>query len=118
MSVAEWTVAQLADIAEPGALAFTTGGGDWPFRGVIVRWQGAVYAYENTCPHQRHPLNLTPDGFFTPDRQQLICASHGATFVPATGECSSGPCAGKRLQRLACRVEGGAVIVRAPAAMR
>ncbi len=114
----EWTVARVADIAEPGALAFTTGEGDWPFRGVVVRWQGAVHAYENSCPHQRHPLNLTPEGFFTPDRQALICASHGATFEPDTGACSGGPCAGQALRRLECRVDDGNIVVVAPASMR
>ena len=74
----EHVVARLADVEEPGALEFRVGDGDWPFRGVVVRWQGGVYAYANTCPHAGHPLNLDPAGFFTPDRTQLICASHGA----------------------------------------
>ena len=117
MNVRDWTVARLDDVSEPGALEFSTGEGDWPFRGFVVRWQSGVYAYANVCPHAGHPLNLDPEGFFTRDRQQLICASHGAVFAPTDGECLGGPCAGQRLQSLPCRVEGDDIIVTAPDSM-
>ena len=111
---AERIVARLGDIAEPGALEFSVGEGDWPFRGFVVRWQGEVFVYANVCPHARHPLNLDPEGFFTPDRQQLICSSHGAVFDPATGECTGGPCHGDQLRRLPSRVVGGDVLACTP----
>jgi len=114
----EHAVARLADVAEPGALEFKVGEGDWPFRGVVVRWQGEVHAYANTCPHAGHPLNLDPTGFFTPDQSQLICSSHGAVFDPGTGDCTGGPCAGSALQRLECRVEGQQIVVKAPSSQR
>ena len=114
MDMAERTIVRLDRIAEPGALEFMVGEGAWPFRGVIVRWQGQVHAYVNVCPHQGHPLNLLPDGFFTVDKSQLLCSSHGAVFEPSTGQCTGGPCAGAQLQKLDCRVEEGHVIVRAP----
>lgn len=113
----EWQVAKLDDIAEPGALEFTTGEGEWPFRGMVVRWQGEVKAYANICPHKGHALNIKPDGFFTPDRHQLICGSHGAMFDPRTGECTFGPCAGAQLRVLECRVSDGDVWVKAPASL-
>jgi nitrite reductase/ring-hydroxylating ferredoxin subunit len=115
--VREWRVATLDDVAEPGALEFKTGEGDWPFRGFVVRWQGQVYAYANSCPHQGHPLNLIADRFFAPDGAQLVCASHGALFEPATGACVAGPCTGNSLVPLPCRTEGNAIFVTAPAAM-
>ena len=114
----EYTVACLADIDDPGALEFETGKGDWPFRGVIVRWNGEVHAYANICPHAGHPLNLEPAGFFTADRQQLICSSHGAVFNPESGQCTGGPCVGQQLHRLSCRLQGDAVLVRAPESLR
>lgn len=110
-------VAQLDDIAEPGALEFQVGEGAWPFRGMVVRWQGEVKAYANVCPHQGHPLNIKPDGFFTPDRQQLICVSHGAMFDPGTGDCTFGPCAGAQLRALECRVVDGEVWVKTPTSL-
>lgn len=114
----DWPVARLDDIDDPGAREFTTGGGDWPFRGFIVRWQGDVFAYANVCPHAGHPLNLDPTGFFNPQQTELLCRSHGAQFDPVTGACTGGPCAGQLLQRLVCRVADGEVIVSAPASMR
>jgi nitrite reductase/ring-hydroxylating ferredoxin subunit len=114
----EWPVARLGDIAEPGALEFTTGQGDWPYRGLIVHWKGEVHAYANSCPHQGHPLNIEPRGFFSPDQQQLICMSHGAMFEPSSGICTFGPCAGAQLKRLECRVENGMVWVKAPSSLR
>ena len=111
-------VAELGAIPEPGALEFRVGDGDWPFRGFVVRWQGEVYAYTNSCAHVGHPLNLRPDGFFNADNSLLICGSHGALFEPDTGLCVGGPCAGARLQALKCRVEAGKVLVFSPASMR
>lgn len=114
----EWGVARLAAVAEPGALEFAVGDGDWPFRGVVVRWQGGVYAYANVCPHQRHPLNLTPSGFFNPPHTLLLCASHGAVFEPDSGRCVAGPCVGAALRSLPCRVVDGEIRVTAPASQR
>jgi nitrite reductase/ring-hydroxylating ferredoxin subunit len=110
----EWAVVKLGALADPGALEFSVGNGEWPFRGFLVRFHGKVYAYANVCPHQRHPLNLTPTGFFTLDRAELLCASHGAIFKPETGECVGGPCLGKSLKKLATRIEDEFVYVTAP----
>jgi len=114
----EWAVASLDEIAEPGAIEFRVGDADWPFRGIVVRWQGKVHAYANVCAHQGHPLNLNTDQFFTPEQTLLICASHGAVFEPDTGRCIGGPCAGASLRVLKCRVEDGKVFVNAPASQR
>ena len=113
----ERPVLRLADVPDPGAREFFVGEGDWPFRGVVVRRDGAVFAYANVCPHKGHPLNLGDDDFLVevPGGGRLLrCASHGALFVPETGLCVFGPCSGRALRQLECRVEEGVVIVRAP----
>ena len=114
----EWRVAALAELPDPGALEFKVGEKDWPFRGIVVRWQGAVYAYANVCPHAGHPLNLQPTGFLNGDKSLLVCSSHGALFEPADGACVAGPCAGQVLTALDCRVADGAIYARAPASQR
>jgi nitrite reductase/ring-hydroxylating ferredoxin subunit len=114
MSELEWQVGRVQDIAEPGALEFSVGQGDWPFRGFVVRWSGQLIAYENKCPHAGHPLNFKPDGFFNLDQSLLLCSSHGAVFEPGSGECVAGPCAGSCLRMLDCREADGNVYVRAP----
>ena len=118
MAEQEWQVASLIDIADPGAIEFKVGDADWPFRGIVVHWQGSIYAYANVCAHLGHPLNLDADKFFTPEQNLLLCASHGAVFEPATGKCVGGPCVGASLRTLKCRIEGGEILVRAPASQR
>jgi nitrite reductase/ring-hydroxylating ferredoxin subunit len=118
MTEQEWQVAELEAIAEPGAIEFHVGDGDWPFRGIIVRWEGGVYAYANSCAHLGHPLNIEPDRFFNPAGELLVCSSHGALFEPTSGKCVAGPCAGSGLRVLSCRVEAGCVYVRAPDSQR
>jgi nitrite reductase/ring-hydroxylating ferredoxin subunit len=114
----EWRVASQADMEEPGAIEFRVGESEWPFRGILVRWQGKTFAYTNSCAHLGHPLNFNPDGFFTPDKTLLICASHGALFEPDTGVCVAGPCVGAKLQTLKCRVVDDDIYVHAPDSQR
>lgn len=116
----EWPerpVARLAELPDPGAREFFVGEGDWPFRGILVRHGKQVQAYANVCPHKHHPLNLADDDFLVTmpgGGRVLRCASHGALFVPETGLCVFGPCSGRALTRLECRVEEGIVLVRSP----
>lgn len=115
----EWperAVCRFDELADPGAREFRIGAGYWPFRGLVVRRGEAVYAWANVCPHQHLPLNLGDDDFLMRLGQGVLlrCAMHGALFVPETGICVAGPCAGHGLQPLACRVQAGMVLVRAP----
>lgn len=112
----ERVACRLEQLPDPGVREFFVGEGDWPFRGIVVRRHGEVHAYANVCPHQRHPLNLAEDDFLVTFGGQglaLRCASHGALFVPETGLCVAGPCSGRALRPLECRVVGGEVLVRA-----
>jgi nitrite reductase/ring-hydroxylating ferredoxin subunit len=118
MTDLERAVASIQSMTDPGAREFSVGNGDWPFRGFVVLSQGNVYAYANVCPHQRHPLNLTPEGFFRADKSALLCSSHGAEFELHTGVCIGGPCTGKSLQKLTCRIEGDTVYVISPDSLR
>lgn len=67
---------------------------------VVVRRNGALFAYENRCPHQGTPLETFPDKFLNSDGSLLICSTHGARFRVEDGVCVSGPCKGERLRRL------------------
>ncbi|GMU70468.1 MAG: hypothetical protein AMXMBFR37_28000 [Steroidobacteraceae bacterium] len=101
----------LEEIPVGGARGFTFGSGDWPLRGLLVRTSQGVHAYVNRCPHARHPLNLRPHEFLTPDSGLILCRSHGALFEKATGLCVAGPCAGQALTPVAVRVEAGCVLL-------
>jgi nitrite reductase/ring-hydroxylating ferredoxin subunit len=52
--------------------------------------------------------------FFSLDGRYLMCANHGATFEPATGECIWGPCVGAALQNVALEMEGEKIFVQYP----
>jgi len=66
-------------------------------RYIVVRQANQVFAYRNRCPHLGIPLDWLPDEFMDLDAELLRCATHGALFLPDTGECVSGPCVGQFL---------------------
>ena len=101
----------LADLEATGGRGFTVGEGDWPLRGFLVRTANGVAAYINTCPHAGHPLNFKPDRFLTPDRNLILCASHGAIFTRDTGLCIAGPCPGQSLTPVPVEVYGEYVLL-------
>jgi nitrite reductase/ring-hydroxylating ferredoxin subunit len=61
-------------------------------RAFAVRFQGVAQAYLNRCSHVAMEMDWQPDRFFDASGQWLVCASHGATYRPDTGECAGGPC--------------------------
>lgn len=65
-----------------------------------VRYRGNVHAYRNTCAHARVELDGEPGRFFDISGLYLVCASHGAAYLPDTGVCVGGPCKGRRLEKL------------------
>jgi nitrite reductase/ring-hydroxylating ferredoxin subunit len=74
-----------------------------------IRFRDQVYAYVNECAHQAVELDWLPGQFFDPDRNSLICATHGALYDPATGACRTGRCAGRPLISLEIGERNGGV---------
>ena len=103
------TLCRLEDIADGDSKGFVLGDGDWPLRGLLVRHGDGVNGFVNHCPHAGHKLNFHPDRFLTPDRQLILCLSHGALFDKQTGRCVSGPCVGEALKPVAVLVQDGEV---------
>jgi nitrite reductase/ring-hydroxylating ferredoxin subunit len=101
----------LAELQTTGSRGFTIGEGEWPLRGFVVRTTRGVAAYINTCPHAGHPLNFRPDRFLTPDRNLILCASHGALFTRDEGLCIAGPCPGRSLTPVPVEVLGEYVLL-------
>jgi nitrite reductase/ring-hydroxylating ferredoxin subunit len=101
----------LSELEATGGRGFTVGEGDWPLRGFVVKTASGVAAYINTCPHAGHPLDLRQNHFLTPDRNLILCASHGAVFTRDTGLCIAGPCPGQSLTPVPIEVVGGYVML-------
>ena len=64
----------------------------------VVRFGGKVHAYFNRCAHVPIELDWQHGKFFDDSRLYLICAIHGAIYVPESGLCAGGPCKGARLR--------------------
>jgi nitrite reductase/ring-hydroxylating ferredoxin subunit len=75
-------------------MAQTAYGGQSAF---AVRYDGKVYAYLNRCAHIPVELDWMDGEFFDYSKLYLICATHGAAYLPDNGLCVQGPCPGKRL---------------------
>jgi nitrite reductase/ring-hydroxylating ferredoxin subunit len=101
----------LAELEETGSRGFAVGEGEWPLRGFLVKTAMGVAAYVNYCPHAGHPLNLRPHKFLTPDRNLILCCSHGALFARDNGLCIAGPCAGQSLTPIPVEVVGNYVML-------
>lgn len=77
-------------------------------RAFAIRFEGRVHAYLNRCAHVPMEMDYQPNRFFDSTGEWLICATHGAMYHPATGDCVGGPCRGG-LVKIALQEQSGVV---------
>ncbi|MDB5797904.1 MAG: Rieske 2Fe-2S protein [Paucimonas sp.] len=77
--------------------------------GFVIRYRGRVYAYLNRCAHVPVELDWNEGEFFESSGHYLMCATHGAVYLPETGRCAGGPCRGGKLRPIAVIERDGAV---------
>ena len=77
----------------------------------VVRFDGQPRAFLNQCGHIPVELDWQAGEFFDDSRLYLICATHGALYHPASGECVGGRCAGRGLITLPVAERDGHVYV-------
>lgn len=65
-----------------------------------VRYDGRVRAYLNRCAHVPIELDWSAGKFFDLTGLYLLCATHGAQYLPENGRCVGGPCKGRSLVAL------------------
>lgn len=85
-----------------------------PLEAMLINYQGDLIAYVNRCRHIGISLDWVDNQFFTEDLRYLVCANHGATYEPRTGECIWGPCVGEALQTVPLEIEGDKIFARCP----
>ena len=100
---------KLSELADPSSKSFQIKIGRKKTDIFVVRKGDEVYAYQNTCPHAQAPLEWNPDEFLDENRENIICAMHGARFTIHNGNCISGPCGGAALSVVAVEVLDGDV---------
>ena len=79
--------------------------------GFVIRYEGKPYAYVNQCAHVPIELDWNQGEFFTTEKDFLICATHGAHYLPDTGYCVVGPCKGKQLKSIPLEEVGDKIII-------
>lgn len=93
------------ELTDPGSKGFQREGQQL----FAVRQGQQVFVYQNRCPHRGIPLEWVPDQFLDHSGRLIQCASHGALFLPESGECVAGPCAGESLTPVTSHIEDGLV---------
>ncbi|MGB0592176.1 MAG: Rieske (2Fe-2S) protein [Myxococcota bacterium] len=77
----------------------------------VVRHEGVLRVYVNRCPHVTYSLDFGDGNVQDPSRRFLQCYSHGAMFLPESGECFMGPVVGRSLESLPAKEDGDTLIV-------
>lgn len=90
-------------------VGFSVGAGPWPLSGIAVCVEGNWRAFENRCPHAKHPLDFPAGRFLIAHKHYLQCGSHGALFDPQSGQCVAGPCQGQALSVIHVTVKDDAL---------
>lgn len=90
-----------ADLQEGGkGVRFSVDHHGRPAPAFAVRYNGVVRAFLNRCAHVPIELDWVEGEFFDLSGLYLVCATHGATYLPDSGRCIRGPCAGRALAPL------------------
>ena len=85
--------------------------------GFVLNSGGAFHAWVNSCRHVPMHLDWVENQFSTEDGQFVQCATHGAHYLPDTGECIAGPPCGKSLVRIPLRIADGVIVADCPASL-
>lgn len=66
----------------------------------ILKYGSQYFAYLNECAHIPVEMDWQPGDFLDIDKTTILCAMHGAAYLPDTGLCVRGPCKGARLKKI------------------
>jgi len=108
------TIATVDEVPPGHSKKFLIRAGGEEVEAFVVNVGGAFHAWVNRCRHVPMGLDWVENQFFTEDRQYVQCATHGAYYVPDTGECIAGPPCGKSLTRVPLRIEDGRILAGDP----
>lgn len=79
----------------------------------VIRWRGRARAFLNRCGHVPVELDYQPGQFFDFSGHYLICATHGALYDPASGNCQGGRCNGVGLEPIPVVERDGGIYLQA-----
>ncbi len=102
------TLCAVDDIAATGGKSFRYRQGEDVFMGLVIRFDGQVRGYVDSCPHFGWPLAYDDAHIFA--GEHLICTGHGALFQPLDGMCVAGPCLNEAMAAWPVEVRDGMVV--------
>ena len=102
------------DLAEGTSAKFLLPCGGREIECFVVRFRGELHAFVNECRHVPMTMDWVENQFFTEEGDFLLCPTHGALYLPDTGECVAGPACGKALFRVPLVERDGAVFALCP----
>ena len=109
-----WTIARVGELQPGETKKFVLERDGQEIEGFILNYAGGLHAYVNRCRHVPMGLDWVENQFFTEDGRFVQCATHGAYYLPETGECVAGPPCGRTLHRVPIRIEDGAIVADCP----
>lgn len=110
MAGASRLICASADLVEGGrGVRFTLRRGGEEVPAFALRYDGVVRAYVNRCQHVPVELDWEEGAFFDYAGLHIVCSTHGAAYLPDTGQCVAGPCKGRRLTGVPVQESDGRV---------
>jgi len=85
------------DVDEEDSKEFFVKKGEMDQSLLVVKKDGLLSVFVNSCPHLGVPMNMEPDRFLDSEKNFIMCSTHGALFKIDDGECVHGPCLGENL---------------------
>lgn len=104
-------VCQVGDLGEGESRQFRIVSEGRYVPGFVLRQGGDLFAYQNKCRHLPITLDYADGRFLDEESQLIVCQTHGAAYVPSTGECVQGPCQGASLFPIPLTVVEGMIWV-------
>lgn len=107
----DYRLCAVSEINEEESREFIIPGAETDKNVLVVKKDGLISVYVNSCPHLGIPMNMEPDRFLDVEKNFIICSTHGALFKIEDGECVSGPCLGQNLTPVSHAIMGEEVFV-------
>lgn len=107
-------VGRVEEIPEGESRKFVFVRGGQEIEAFAFRRNGDLYAYINRCRHVPMTMDWVENQFFTEEGDFLLCATHGACYLPETGECVDGPPRGKFLISVPLEIREGEIVATLP----
>lgn len=103
---------KISDLQDPGSMGFDIEVNGREVNLFVVHKYGEFFAYINSCPHRRSPLEWQEHEFLDTDKDFIQCSTHDALFEIPTGLCIKGPCVGESLSPIRIEQQADSLHVR------